>query len=140
MLVAGQVISVDQRSSKGKVDSQRTSAIVVEIRPDGSLIYDSRAVDLLALRNLLDAEIDHRTPDRRLVNIVAKDEIKVIKVIEVLKLGRDLDVDDFGIETVNGLGVGDAVKVKIFLEEPESTPSKPGPLYFGRERRERWQV
>lgn len=126
--VSGQLVMLDERSLKGKIDPKRNSPITVWVRANGELTYEGKVVSLAELEAKLDAEMDYRMSSERKVFIEANDEIKFAVIRDILLIGRKLYFDDFGFVSAGSLGVGAAVPTKIILEEPGPRPPKMGAL------------
>lgn len=126
--VSGQLVMLDERSLKGKIDPKRTSPVTVWVRTNGELTYEGKVVSLAELEAKLDAEMDYRMSSERKVFIEAYDEIKFAAIRDILLIGRKLNFDDFGFVSAGSLGVGTGVATKIILEEPGPRPPKMGAL------------
>jgi biopolymer transport protein ExbD len=125
---------VDRRSMKGKIDPNKNSPIVIGVHSSDPLQLDGESLELGALEKKLDGRLDERSPEHRRVYILADVDVPVSRIVELTKLGRRLQIDDFSFARSGTpiAGVSDtAVPVKIVLEEPERTRPKPGPRFLG---------
>jgi biopolymer transport protein ExbD len=116
--------TVDQRSLKGKVDSGATSPIVVHVEEAGYKIEEESFSRELLVRRL-DSWMDTRLPGERVVSVTAEPATQFSRIVELLKIGRELEEDSFSFS---------GVPVKIVLEEPEGAEPKPGRFFVRVER------
>ena len=88
---------------------------------------------LTRLGRALDAAIDERTPPDRVIYIAAGPTVPFSEIVKVLKLGRTIEQDSFGLMLDDGSknDPANAVAAKIILEKPapRDTPH-PNPLYL----------
>lgn len=131
--VAAQVVvSVDQRGPKQKL--LNPEPIVVSVDSKGRFKLGDKPMTLSRLGRALDVAIDERTPPDRVVYITAGPTVPFSQIVKVLKLGRTIEQDSFGLMLHDG-GENDpanAVIAKIILEKPSPKDAPPpNPLYLG---------
>ncbi len=115
---------VDERGLKGKVNPNATSPISVRIEEAGYKV-ESELLSREALVRRLDSWMDTRIPGERVVAVAAEPSIPFSRIVELLKIGRELEEDSFSFSDV---------PVKIVLEEPEGAEPKPGRFFVRVER------
>lgn len=119
-LYAQDLMSVDIRSQKNKVEATSNSPIAVHIEAS-SFKFEGESVSYEDLSKKIDSIFDTRTPDDRAIHLTADSAIAFTRVADVLKIGRKFFEDNFFI---NG------VPIKIVLDEPEGKEPKPGPRFL----------
>ena len=132
-LFAQGVISVDRRSLKGKIEISDTEPLIVSVSKNGQLRLGKLSTTLGGLKSILDSVIDRRTPDMRKIYIEAGSEVPFDRVVQIMVLGRALDVDDFGLILDNGVDDGrvtNSIDAKIVLESFTGRQVKPNPLFL----------
>ena len=124
--VTAQILGdLDQRSLKKKIDSTNTAPIVVSIENDGKLSFQSHLYTTGEIKNPLDEFMDTRSPEIRLITVRANTDTQFSKLVEIMKIGRELELDDFSFATSES-GVLNAAKLKIVLDEPAGREPRPG--------------
>lgn len=108
-----------QRSSKGSTVSTSKEPIAVHIDVDGYR-YEKEPISYELLLDKLKPIIDSRDPDERTVYVTADNGVPFQRIVELLKVGRKLQFDDFSFLDI---------PVKIVLDEPMDD-EKPGPLFL----------
>jgi len=125
--------TLDRRSLKGKIDPENTKPLLVEIG-EGGHRYGGVVRDRKELVRLLDEEMDKRMPTERIVFLTTSAETPFRSIVDLLMIGRTLDVDDFtlaGPTSGSNVDPKSAVRVKIVLGEPEPTRPKPPRRFLG---------
>ncbi len=102
--------------------------IIVSIDAQGRLRLGKTAITRSRLQRKLDADLAGRIPPERIIYIKAGAKVPFSQLVKVLKLGREVKQDTFGLLAA-GQDVTAAVMTKIVLDEPsDRDDSKPNPL------------
>ena len=115
----------DQRSLKGKIDPSNTSPIIITIENDGKFLFQSHLYTLSEIKGPLDEIMDMRLPGSRATTIRASSDTPFSKLVDLMKLGRDLQLDDFAFASSDGPDLSEA-KLKIVLDEPVGKEPRAG--------------
>jgi len=131
LVSAGQVVTVDKGTTQKLDDPER---IIVSVDAKGTFKLGDKPMTLPRLSRALSAALDKRTPPDRVIYLSAQPTVPFSQVIKVLKLGRTIGQDSFGLMS-NDASAGDAanaVITKIKLETPGlgRDTVKPNPLYL----------
>ena len=120
--------STAQGVGTGQGGRKGPGPIVVSVDAGGRFKLGNRAVTLSRLGSSLSAALDARTPADRIIWVKAAPNVPFSQIIKLLKLGRTIKEDSFGLipDTENVAG---AVITKIALDSRDD--SKPNPLYLG---------
>ena len=130
LVSAGQVVSVDKGTTQKLDDPER---IIVSVDAKGTFKLGDKPMTLPRLSRALSAALDKRTPPDRVIYLTAQPTVPFSQVIKVLKLGRTIGQDSFGLMSNDG-SAGDAAnavitKIKVETPSPRDTV-KPNPLYL----------
>ncbi len=130
IFVARTLSSPDGRRSRPRVE--KAEPIVVSVDAKGRFKFGDKAITLNRLGRVLDAAMDERNPSERIVYLKAGSRVSFSQVVKVLKLGRTVHFDTFGLILAekDASDIVGAVITKINSESP-SQDIKPNPLYLG---------
>jgi biopolymer transport protein ExbD len=122
----GQILtSVDERSTKRKIDANNTAPIVVTVIDDRLYEFKEQKLGKDKLLIQLDALLDLRSPETRTIYIRADGKTSFARLAELMRMGRKLDVDNFAFLADNVSSPIEATKLKIVLEDPPKLEPKP---------------
>lgn len=127
----GQVLSVDERSLKGKIDPNNSAPIVVTVNDDTSYEFQKRKLDEIELFAELDTFLDSRGLESRAIFIKAEGKASFAKVVQLMRMGRRLNLDNFAFLDGGDSDPSSAIKVKIVLDEPPKMEPKPWARFLG---------
>lgn len=121
--------SLDERRSEPKVEN--AEPIVVAVDAKGRFKLGDKSITLIRLRRALGAAMGERIPGERIVYLKAGSKVSFSQVLKVLKLGRTLDFDTFGLILAekDASDTAGAVLTRIFFERPGAV-IKPNPLFL----------
>lgn len=108
-----------QRRSPAGTDTD--SRLFVHIDQEG-YHYQKSILPYDSLLARLRVDVDSLDPDERTIHLTADSTVSFRQIVEMLKIGRKLQSDNFTIADV---------PVKIILDEPMEGDEKPGPLFLG---------
>ncbi len=119
------LVMTDPRNSKKKLEN--AGPVIVSINANGGFKLGEKSMTLYRLRRALDAAMDERIPPERIIYVKAAAKVPFSGLVRLLRIGRTIGQDSFGLIPDEKDDVTEAILTKISLEKPRRY-LKPNPL------------
>jgi biopolymer transport protein ExbD len=128
ILIALGTVSAAQAQPKQKLEDAKP--VVVSVDANGRFKLGERSMTSIQLGRALKTAMAKRTPDDRIIYINAGETVAFSPVSKLLKLGRSIGQDRFGLMLDDGNGDDTSNAVITKIPGPPSRVVKPNPLYL----------
>jgi biopolymer transport protein ExbD len=98
--IFGQKTTIDERSLKGRADQTSDAPIVARLLSGNEIILAEEKVTPEQFVKKLDALMDATTIDNRTLHIAGEANIPYERAIQLMKLGRQIQIDDYNLQVL----------------------------------------